>query len=114
MTEAQLQSAIIEAAHIGGFMVAHFRPAQTAKGWRTPVAADGAGFPDLVLAHPFRGVFFIECKSERGKLLPDQHRWAKALCSSGAEWHVLRPSDLESAKRWLIGERANPTEITGG
>jgi hypothetical protein len=45
---------VIEAAHVYGWRCAHFRPARTRHGWRTAVAADGAGFPDLVLIHPGR------------------------------------------------------------
>src|SRR4051794_27414866 len=47
--EAVFQDQVIEIAHIYRWRVAHFRPAQTSRGWRTPVAADGMGFPDLVL-----------------------------------------------------------------
>jgi len=49
MTEQQLLDAIVQAAKLHGWMVAHFRPALTAKGWRTPMQGD-PGFPDLVLA----------------------------------------------------------------
>lgn len=48
ISEAELQSAVIELARTLGYRVAHFRAARTAQGWRTPVEADGAGFPDLV------------------------------------------------------------------
>lgn len=44
-TEIQWQAQVIELAHILGWTVAHFRPALTKHGWRTPVQADGAGFP---------------------------------------------------------------------
>jgi hypothetical protein len=47
-----------------GWRAAHFRPARTAKGWRTPVAADGAGFPDLVLVRRTR-IVAAELKSGR-------------------------------------------------
>lgn len=43
--ERQWQAQVIELARILGWRVAHFRPALTKHGWRTPVQADGAGFP---------------------------------------------------------------------
>jgi hypothetical protein len=48
VSERDFQAAVLEAARVFGWHVAHFRPARTAHGWRTPVAADGAGFPDIV------------------------------------------------------------------
>ncbi len=92
MTEAQLQSAIIDLAHALGYRAAHFRPALTSKGWRTPVSADGKGFPDLNLVKKDR-VVYIECKSEKGKQSPEQIEWEMAIRASGAEYFLFRPSD---------------------
>jgi VRR-NUC domain len=83
ISEAELQQAVIETARTFGFLVAHFRPAKTNKGWRTPVSADGKGFPDLVMVHPLRGLMFAELKSDRGNLSPDQKRWITALRFAG-------------------------------
>lgn len=95
LTEAQLQSAVIDCARLLGWRVAHFRPARTIDGWRTPVAADGAGFPDLVLAR--RGVvIFAELKGEKGRLTPEQRGWLSTLrgCTGGCHWtFVWRPED---------------------
>lgn len=96
MTEAQLQDAVITCAQVLGWRVAHFRPAHTARGWRTAVSADGAGFPDLVLAGHGRLVF-AELKSARGKLGPEQVDWAIALKGSGVTHCVWRPAD------WIDG-----------
>lgn len=82
--EDELQDAVIELAQLLGWRVAHFRPAKTDKGWRTPVAADGKGFPDLVMAHPRGGLIFAELKSERGTMTPEQDAWFDALKFSGA------------------------------
>lgn len=78
MKEAQLESAIIECAQLLGWKVAHFRPARTDKGWRTPVSADGVGFPDLVMARHGQ-VIFAELKAEKGKLSQAQHGWLREL-----------------------------------
>jgi hypothetical protein len=94
MTEAQLQAAVIDLAHLLGWKVAHFRPARTARGWRTPVSADGAGFPDLVLAKPGQPVIFAEVKPERGHLRPDQTDWLRTLDeSAGCKAVLWRPAD---------------------
>lgn len=69
-----------------GWRVAHFRPARTERGWRTPVAADGAGFPDLVLVR--ERLVFAELKAGRGKLRPEQVEWRDRLLGSGCEWHL--------------------------
>lgn len=92
MTEAELQSAVIELARLLGYRVAHFRPALTAKGYRTPVEADGKGFPDLVLAKPGR-LLFVELKSAKGKLSEEQEAWRCALGIAGAFYYVFQPVD---------------------
>lgn len=90
MTEAELQSAIIAAAKLLGWRVCHFRAAKTERGWRTPIEGD-AGFPDLVLARRMR-VLFLECKSDKGRLSPDQSAW----CSALPDYWLVRPSDLDA------------------
>lgn len=90
-TEAQFQKAVIDLARVTGWLVAHFRPARTEDGWRTPVAADGAGFPDLVLVRD--RVLYRELKSESGRVRPDQQRWHERLAMGGADIAVWRPAD---------------------
>lgn len=79
IAERDLQQAVIETARLLGWRVAHFRPARTKHGWATPVAADGKGFPDLVLVHRDRGVIFAELKAGRGKLTAEQVEWINEL-----------------------------------
>jgi hypothetical protein len=110
MTEAQLQQAVIECAHLLGYRVAHFRPARTAKGWRTPVEADGAGWPDLVLVRGPR-LLFVELKSSRGSLAPAQVEWKQALEWAGETVYVWRPEDwaggaVETVLRAGTGEHS--------
>lgn len=90
-TEAQFQKAVIDLARHTGWLVAHFRPARTEEGWRTPVSADGAGFVDLVLVRD--RVLYRELKSEKGRVRPDQQHWHDALAAAGADIAVWRPSD---------------------
>jgi hypothetical protein len=69
--ERDFQTAVIDLAHLAGWTLAHFRPAQTRHGWRTPVAGDGQGFPDLILTKGPRLVI-AELKTQKGKL-SDHH-----------------------------------------
>lgn len=101
--EAEFQAQVIQLARLLGWRVAHFRAAQTKRGWRTPVSADGAGFPDLVLARKGR-VIFAELKTQRGKLSTAQECWQNELSGLPNDDRVLvtvwRPadwSDIEAA-----------------
>ena len=91
-SERSFQRELINAAHILGWRVVHFRPALTQKGWRTPVQGDGVGFPDLILVRGGR-LIFAELKSENGKANDAQKAWAKILGQTPAEVYLWRPSD---------------------
>lgn len=97
MLEAELQNAVIELAQLLGWRVAHFRPALNARGeWRTPVQADGKGWPDLVLVRD--RVLYRELKSARGTLSVEQQDWAKSLRKAGADYDIWRPNEWVSGK----------------
>lgn len=90
ISEKDFEKQVIDLAHLFRWKVAHFRPARVIvrghETWRTPVSADGTGFPDLVLAR--RGVvLFRELKTDKGKTSDDQTHWLQAV--NGAIW---RPS----------------------
>jgi VRR-NUC domain len=103
-TEAEWQRTVIEYAQLRKWRVAHFRPARTEQGWRTPVQADGAGFPDLVMVRA--GVIVVaELKSERGRLSSTQSEWLEAFRDAQA-WselgvYVWRPSSWPEVERVL-------------
>jgi len=109
ITEPEWQATVAEIAKIGGWKRAHFRPARTDKGWRTPGQYEGGkGWPDLVLVHPHRQlVLFRELKSARGRLDDDQARWRKWLTEAGADYDVWTPADEELAIHVLLGPRAS-------
>jgi len=87
---------VTDAAEMFRWTWAHFRPAMTSKGWRTPVSGPmGAGFVDLVLVRGDRLVM-AELKSQHGRLTPEQ-RTVLDLLRPAVEVHVWRPSDLEIA-----------------
>lgn len=110
ITEAQWQSQVVEYAQLRGWLVAHFRTAQTARGaYVTPVAADGAGFPDLVLVRDGR-LIFAELKRQTGRTTTQQDIWLKALQTCEYDdWQSLmavkvvvwRPSDWPAVERAL-------------
>jgi hypothetical protein len=90
-TEAEMTSAILEAARFLDWRIAHFRPALTRRGWRTAVQGDGAGFPDLVMVNgPAGAVWWVELKTRTGRLSADQERWGEALIRAGASWRVVK------------------------
>lgn len=101
ISEQAFQSVVIELARWHGWLVFHPLPAQNGRGaWRTAQAGD-TGFPDLVLAHPTRGLIFAELKSAIGRLSDQQTRWLTTLKQAGAEAYVWRPVDLELIKSIL-------------
>ncbi len=107
MTEDDFQKIVIDMAHLYGWIVAHFRPARVIRGgkgtWETPVAADGKGFPDLVLAKAGR-VLFRELQTDKGKASDEQRKWLKA--TGGKVW---RPKHLDLIKEILSeSTTANP------
>lgn len=119
MRESDFQRTVIEMAQRLSWRVAHFRPAQTEKGWRTPVAADGKGFVDLVLVRD--RVLFVELKTDKGKLSLDQEQWRRAINGALDSWlrsqdaiepsaptspfvHLVwRPADLDRIEEVLRG-----------
>jgi len=63
------------------------------------------GFPDLVLAHPKRGVIFAELKSRVGKLSEAQERWIMTIRAAGGEAYVWRPADLQLIRTILSEDK---------
>lgn len=92
MTEAELQAAVLQAAQLFKWRVHHCKPAQTPDGkWLTRIAGN-RGFPDLCLVRPPR-VLFVELKSAKGRLSPDQTQWLQDLEKSGVKVAIWRPGD---------------------
>ncbi len=82
---------ILDLAHLRHWRAAHFRPARTAKGWRTAVQGFGKGFPDVIALREARTVV-IELKAQKGRLTPEQEAWLTAFRATDAEVYVFRPS----------------------
>lgn len=97
MTEKELTAAVIEMARAFGWRVAHFRSVETKRrGWQTPVAGDGKGFPDLCCVRD--RVVFIELKVGKNKPEPEQEVWADKINRSTGEYYLL------TDKGWMDGE----------
>jgi hypothetical protein len=94
LSERDFTAQVIELARLLGWRTAHFRPAWTGRGWRTPVQGDGAGFPDLILARGDR-LIAVELKAGRGKPTPEQLAWLHALAEAGVTTAVWRPADFD-------------------
>ena len=102
ISESELQKAVIKEAHRRGYRVAHFRPAQVRPGrYVTPVDADGAGWPDLVLVRGER-LIFAELKALYKKPTEEQEAWLQALRDAApyGEFAVY----VWTPKHWLSGE----------
>jgi len=107
ISERDFQRQVTELAEILGWQWTHFRPAQTQRGWRTPVSGPlGAGWVDLVLVRPRdHRLIFAELKAEGGKLSYEQDCVLDVLRSltldrfgaaTSIEVAVWRPSDLDA------------------
>lgn len=112
MAERDFQSIVIHLAQRNGFLVAHFRAARVTRRdkhgnkydkYETPVAADGKGFPDLVMVKQGR-MIVAELKSDKGVLSKDQKKWVKAMHSAGVEAYVWRPKDWSVVQKILSRE----------
>ena len=101
ISERSFQNAVIELAKYLGWQVFHARAAVLPSGrWATAIQGD-AGFPDLVLAHPTKGVIFAELKSAVGRTSNLQETWLDTLRAAGAETYVWRPRDIQAIRARL-------------
>ena len=100
LTEAEFLAQVLQLAKLRGWRTAHFRPARTASGWRTPVQGDGKGFPDLLMIRGARLVVAELKRDRKAKLTTEQAEWFWAWermpLSSGVRVCVWTPSDWET------------------
>ena len=102
-SEEDWQKQLIDLLHLHGYKICEFRKARIMKGgvdsYRTPFGADGVGFPDLVVVHPVSGnAFAVECKSDTGKMRPEQYQWQEWLVTCGIMHFTWRPKDWD----WIV------------
>ena len=108
MKEADLQRQVIDLARLYGWRCAHFRSARQLRQdgstyYSTPVQADGAGWPDLILCRPPR-LIAAELKVGRNTLAAEQREWLDILAGCRAETYVWRPEDWDEIERVLRRE----------
>lgn len=106
LTGNALQKAIIDLAHMLGWRAAHFPAVLTKHGWRTPVAADGKGFPDLLLVRD--RVVAIEVKGDGDRMRPEQKEWMSAFALAGVEALVVTPRMWEAGAVEEVLSRRRP------
>ena len=95
MRGKELQKAVVDYAHAKHWAVAHFPAVETTRGWRTAIAADAKGFPDIVAVR--ERVVVIEIKGDGDTVKPEQEEWLRRFRAAGADVYVVRPKD------WLDG-----------
>lgn len=100
VSESAFLEQVIDLARLYRFRVAHFRPAWTGRGWRTPVQGDGAGFPDLVLVGRGR-VIVAELKRETKRATDEQLAWLAAFADAGVSAFVWTPGQFDEIVREL-------------
>ena len=107
ISEADWQRTVTDALTLYGWRWTHFRPANTGRGWRTPLSGS-PGFPDIVAVREYT-LYFIELKAEAGRLTLDQQDWQAALLECvdldlaprGTQYYVWRPSDFDEVMEVL-------------
>lgn len=97
MSEDDWKAKVIGYAKHHGWKVVHYRPAKTAKGYRTPLEGD-KGCPDLIMARD-SVIIFAELKSHNGRLSTDQKEWLEQI--GPVYGRVWRPVDWPAVEKEL-------------
>lgn len=103
MRGRDLQNGIIDLARTHGWLVAHTPPVETTRGWRTPIRADGKGFPDLLMVRD--RVIVAEIKGSHDRLRPEQEVWLHAFRLAGIDAYVW------TAAEWDNGDIAHVLSV---
>jgi hypothetical protein len=101
--EADWQTLVIAWAVAGGWFVAHFTRALVGGRYMTPVRADGAGFPDLVLVR--ERIIYAELKTDTGHVHTTQKMWGCRLKMAGGDHRIWRPRDHAAISGELLAPR---------
>jgi len=105
VSEAEFTDAVLALALACGWRRAHFRPARTAKGWRTAMQGE-KGFPDLVLVR-VAVLLEAELKVGRNKPTADQVQWLAAFKRvQGVLVYEWQPEDWPEIERVLRQDAA--------
>lgn len=90
-SERAFQASVVDLAELRHWRVWHDQDSRR----------NAAGMPDLILLRPPR-LLFVELKTDRGRLRPEQREWLDELgrCP-GVEVHVWRPGDWPTIEEVL-------------
>lgn len=104
ISEEELVDTLLEYGKTGGWLCTHFRPAKTNKGYRTLLQGN-KGYFDITMMHKdLRRTLFIECKSKKGTLKPEQKQWREAaLAQPSSEYYLWKPEHLAEARQVILG-----------
>lgn len=104
-TEAELQQLVVDLAHTCGWKSMHVRPSRVGEDrWAT--ATSIPGWPDLTLLGHGRALF-IELKSEKGRVRPEQVEVIALLRAAGLDARVWRPSSWPEIEATLTRGRTS-------
>lgn len=111
--EKEFQAVVIEAARTLGYYVGYFRHVNDVRrGWISPAAADGVGWPDFVIVGRGR-ILYRETKRRKGKLSPDQAAWGERITNAGGDWAVWTPADWPERIMRELGANVTRSERRG-
>ena len=98
MSERELQRLVTDALDALGYSWVHIRPGLNRRGhWSTPIAGSlGGGWPDITAVRADRGVLFIECKAQDGRVSDAQRLVHDVLRAAGLDVRIVRPSDVDA------------------
>jgi hypothetical protein len=107
VTEREWASAVIALARLAGWQV--FAVLDT----RNPARRLLAGWPDLVVWRPGRGVKYRELKTATGLVEPGQQATLDSLAAAGADVAVWRPLPSVQAALEAIRDELDPPSLDG-
>lgn len=104
-TEAEFMRQVIALASLHHWRVAHFRGVRVQRKdgsvyYQTPVQADGAGWPDLILVRGER-IIAAELKVGKNRTTAEQDAWLSWLAAAGVDTWVWRPDDWPTIEEVL-------------
>ena len=98
MTESEVMDVVADAAEVGGWWRAHFRPGRSMKGrgWQTPGTYEaGSGWPDLVLVRDVVLAWELKADGRPSSVAPEQQAWLERFAAAGVETAVVHPANLD-------------------
>lgn len=88
VSEAQWQDQLTSLALLNGYLVYHTHRSDRSQ----------PGYPDLTLVRASPpDVLWVECKTETGRVSPDQQHWLDTLKAAGHDAYLWRPRHWDDA-----------------